>query len=153
MKFLVRRFGALALAGGTAFFAIVAPGNAQAEQFGALIISDIWAAPAAAGASTQLHMRVSNEGYDDVHLLHVTTPVAMDSKFMFASGPGVSMALDSVPIRADEIVSFNSALWIELLDLKEDLTEGDSFTATLFFASGGKATVAIIVRRLSAGRP
>lgn len=127
---------------------MVGQADAWAETFGALSITHIRAAPAVAGASTQLHMTISNEGYDDLHVLRVTSPVAAGCRFMFASEPGVSLRLDTVTIRADEMVVFDGGMWIELVALKKALADGDRFTATLHFASGGKVTIPIIVHPL-----
>lgn len=126
--------------------------RAEAEHFGALVVADFWAAPAAQGASTRLYMTVSNDGQDDVHLISVTTPVSRSTKWMYAPAPGRSMPLESVAVRADQTVSFtDGGMWIELCDLQRDLADGGRIPVTLHFADGSQMDISVPVGRGQGG--
>ncbi len=120
--------------------------HAQSEQFGPIGISKIRAVPPAGTASAKLLMTISNEGPDDVHLLHVSTPIAEGCSFVFESRPGLWQDLESIAIRADQTVRFDDGfLWIKLSGLFLELEEGDRIPVTLHFLGGADITILVPV--------
>jgi hypothetical protein len=130
-----------------ALVAAVASGGAAAheELSGDITIEHPWAMPGKAGGTTRVFMLVRNDERSPVHLLRVTTPVAEAARIGFRS-IGRDEHLESVPIPPDEKLRMDTShMWVELLNLREDLEDGETFPATIQFSDGRRVDVTIAV--------
>ena len=125
-------------------------GTARAHNLeaGRLIITHPWTDRAKLGGSSKIHMTISNEGYDYLHLTRFTTISASEARLTFAPNGTTVSYLESIAIPPNEEIDFRKArLSIELTGLKRELSEGDSFPGTLHFANGGQISIVVVVGR------
>ena len=126
--------------------AAVSGGAAAHEELsGDITIEHPWAMPGKAGATTRVFMLVRNDERSPVHLLRVTTPVAEAARIGFRS-PGRDEHLDSLSVPPDGSLRMDTShMWVELLNLREDLEDGETFPATIHFSDGRQVDVVIAV--------
>lgn len=120
--------------------------TAHDTMLGPLVIEGLSASAAPSGASSRLSMRIANAGYDDLHLLDVSSPVARSTTLTFHGGPGESARLDSIRLSAQELTDIGSNhLWIHLVGLRKALLAGDEVPFKLHFANGHQVTLHAVV--------
>ncbi len=125
------------------------PARLAAEDFnqiGRLQIVHSWARPAALGESTRLHMKIVNDGFDDLHVVKLTSPVATNVQIALIAPRGRSVPLDSITGTAHEIIDLGTSHFRVVLDgLSRDLRAGDQFPLTLHVAPFGTITTSVTV--------
>jgi copper(I)-binding protein len=118
--------------------AVVVAGTAKADEppdhHGQIIVEDVWVTPATEDSRSMLHFRITNEGYDHVHLLGVETPVAGHTRIVGRIGDHKTATLDSFGVSTNSSLDLTSGhLWIELRQLTRDLKAGESIPLELVF--------------------
>ena len=126
------------------------PAFAASYRLGTLEASQPWSRPAAAGMNGAGYLSVSNKGTTPETLNAVETPAATRVEIhRMSMGPGgvMSMKPEAGPSLAPgQTVMFGpGGLHLMLIGLKQPLKVGDSFPATLVFASGARLKVAFKV--------
>ncbi len=125
------------------------PARLAAEDFnqvGRLQIVHSWARPAALGGSTRLHMKIVNDGFDDLHVIKLTSPVATNVQFALVAPRGRMVPLASITVPAHETMDLGSAHFRIVLDgLSRDLWAGEQFPLTLHVAPFGTITTIVTV--------
>lgn len=126
------------------------PAFAASYRLGNIEVSQPWSRPAAAGMNGAGYMSVSNKGTRAETLKAVETPAAARveiHRMSMGSGGVMSMKPEAGPTLAPgQTVAFGpSGLHLMLVGLKQPLKVGDSFPATLVFASGARLKVAFKV--------
>lgn len=125
--------------------------NACTPASGTLTISDAWARPAAAGDNGAVYFSIENGTVTDDMLLaaSIDTAEVAEVHMSMQSDQGVmSMQMqEAVQVPAGEDIPFKpGGLHIMLVDLKQDLKVGDTFTLTLHFEKAGEITVQVEVK-------
>jgi copper(I)-binding protein len=113
-------------------------------------VLEAWApAGGKSGGEAPLYMTVVNDGSAADTLTRVRCPVAWASEpRMTDRGEGApsSRAVKSVSIPANSTVKFeHGGYYVALLQLKEPLREGDSFSCSMTFGSGGPKEIKVKV--------
>ena len=125
--------------------------SACAPSSGALTVNETWARPASIGENGAVYFVIQNETTSDDALISVSTDIAStaEAHMSMLNDQGVaSMQMqEAVMVPAGESVTFKpGGLHIMLVDLKQDLKIGDTFTLILQFEKAGEITVQVEVR-------
>lgn len=124
---------------------VSAPALATGQRVGRLEIEHPWSRPAPAGGNGAGYLTIRNHGPAADALVGVQTPVAARAEMhqMSMAASVMSMRrLARTPLPATRTTAFApGGLHLMLIGLKRPLKAGDSFPATLAFASGGRITV------------
>ena len=124
----------------------------DSDHIGRLQIVHPWARPAAAGESTRLHMKIVNDGFDDLHVVKLTSPVATKVRLALVATRGRTVPLPSITVLAHEVMDLGSSHFRVMLDgLSRDLWAGEQFPLTLYFAPLGKVTTTVTVGEIADG--
>jgi len=122
-----------------------APAAAATYRLGGLEAAQPWSRPAAAGMNGAGYLTLSNRGKAAETLTAVETPAAARVEVHRSSMAGGVMSMrpqPATPIPPGQTVTFApGGLHLMLLGLKQPLKAGDSFPATLVFASGARMKV------------
>ncbi len=116
-----------------------------------LTVTDVWSRPAQAGDNGAVYFAINNGTVHGDTLLAVETTVA-DSAEMHLSMSDANGVMSmgqqlSVEVPANSTVTFEpGALHVMLLNLRNDLADGDVFTATLKMRNAGDISVTFTVR-------
>jgi copper(I)-binding protein len=113
-------------------------------------VLDAWApAGGKSGGEAPLYMTVVNNGSAADTLTRVRCPVAWASEQRITDrgeGAPSSRAVKSVSIPANSTVKFeHGGYYVALLQLKEPLREGDNFSCSMTFGSGGPKDIDVKV--------
>jgi hypothetical protein len=134
---------------------------------GRLAVQDAWSRPTAAGNNGAVYLVVSNGGSSDDVLLGASADIARavemhetmavdTSEEESSEHSGMDMGddamqmmpLDSLLIPAGEEVTFTpGAYHVMLVEIQEELVEGESFMITLHFEQAGDVEVEVVVER------
>jgi periplasmic copper chaperone A len=136
-------FAALILAGCGSLLAI--------SSSGTLTVDDVWARPAMEGGTSAVYFVIENRLNRSDTLLSAETDVAAVTELhmtnMDAEGTMKMMHQENVPIPDNQRVEFRpGGLHVMLINLNEDLNEGDHFTVTLTFEQTGQLQIEAEVR-------
>ena len=124
----------------------------DSDQIGKLQIVHPWARPAAAGESTRLHMKIVNDGFDDLHVVELTSPVATKVRLVLVATRGRTVPLPSITVLAHEVMDLGSSHFRVMLDgLSRDLWAGEEIPLTFHFAPAGQITTTVTVRESADG--
>ncbi len=116
------------------------------DQIGRLQIVYPWTRPAASGESTRLHMKIVNDGFDDLHVVKLTSPVATKVQLALVAVRGRSVPLPALTVLAHEVMDLGSSQFRIMLEgLSRDLRAGEQFPVTLHFAPFGRITTMVTV--------
>jgi copper(I)-binding protein len=129
----------------TMIFSACAPSN------GTLTINDDWARPASKGQNGAVYFIIQNDTANDDALIGASAEIAStaEAHMSMMSDQGVmSMSMqEAVQVPTGEGVTFKpGGLHIMLVNLKQDLSVGDTFTLILRFEKAGEITVQVEVR-------
>jgi len=114
-------------------------------------VSDAWARPGAEGRMSAAYFKISNFNSEDDVLVSVETDVAQTAEVheSYEREEGM-MGMREVPnldIPAQSTVRFEQGgLHVMLIDLTQQITDGDTFQLTLAFEKGDSVTVDVPVR-------
>lgn len=118
----------------------------DSDHIGRLQIVHPWARPAAAGESTRLHMKIVNDGFDDLHVVKLTSPVATKVQLALVATQGRTVSLPSITVLAHEVMDLGSSHFrVMLVGLSRDLRAGEEFPLTLHFAPFGRIITTVTV--------
>lgn len=125
--------------------------NTAAIQGDGIQVSDAWARPGAEGRMSAAYFLVSNFNMEDDKLLSVDTDVARTAEVheSYEREEGM-MGMREVPqldLPAQSTVRFEQGgLHVMLMDLTQQLSDGDMFKLTLAFEKADSVTVDVPVR-------
>jgi len=125
--------------------------NTAAIQGEGIQVSDAWARPGAEGRMSAAYFLVSNFNVEDDKLLSVDTDVARTAEVheSYEREEGM-MGMREVPqlnLPAQSTVRFEQGgLHVMLMDLTQQLSDGDMFKLTLAFEKADSVTVDVPVR-------
>ena len=126
------------------------PAAAEDLDIGRLRIVAPQAGAAPAGATSRLRMRIVNGGYDGVHILRMSSPVADEVRMTLDTNGGPARALPSLSVPANEGVDLSTTnLRVVLHGLRRRLKAGEKISLTLHFSGGQRVPVEVNV----AGKP
>lgn len=114
-------------------------------------VTDAWARPGAEGRMSAAYFLISNYNTEDDVLMSVETGVAQTAEVheSYEREEGM-MGMREVPqldIPAQSSVSFEQGgLHVMLVDLRRQLSEGDTFQLTLAFQNGDSVSVDVPIR-------
>lgn len=116
-----------------------------------MTVTDVWSRPAQAGGNGAVYFNLNNGTVHGDTLLGVEADVAesVEMHLSMSDANGVmSMGQQlSVEVPANSTVTFEpGALHVMLLNLRNDLADGDVFTATLKMRNAGDISVTFTVR-------
>lgn len=142
---------AFALAGGV-------KANAQTSSASSVVVERPWARATPGGAKTgAAYLTLINNGESKDQLLGATTPVADKVQFHSTTDENGMSRMREIPVidlAPHGRTTFNpGGMHIVLVDLKQPLKEGQTFSLTLSFARAGKVDVAVPVAKVGAMRP
>jgi copper(I)-binding protein len=125
--------------------------SACAPTNGTLTVTDSWARPAQAGANGAAYFVIENGAATEDALLSTSTDVAEVAEahmsMVDANGVASMQMQEAVSIPARETVKFKpGGLHIMLINLKQDLKTGDTFTLTLNFKEAGTIVIEVPVQ-------
>jgi copper(I)-binding protein len=125
--------------------------NACGSSSGELTVQDAWARPASKGENGAVYFVIENDTDSHDALTGASTDIASaaEAHMSMQNDQGVmTMSMqDSVQIMPGENITFKpGGLHIMLVDLKQDLKVGDTFTLTLSFEKSGDITLEIQVK-------
>ncbi len=124
----------------------------DSDQIGRLQIVHPWTRPAAAGGSTRLHMKIVNDGFDDLHIVKLTSSVATKIQLALAATRGRTVPIPSMTVLAHEVMDLSSSHFRVMLEgLSRDLWAGEQFLLTLHFAPFGRITTTVTVGETADG--
>ena len=118
-----------------------------------ITISDPWARPALAEGNSAVYMVIENHTSSDDVLLTASTQAAsaVELHNVIMSGDDSAMQMfkqDDVPIPAGETVTFQpGSLHTMLIDLSDDLKEGETLILTLVFQDAGEITIEVPIEQ------
>ena len=116
------------------------------NQVGRLQFINAWTRPANAGESTRLHMKIVNDGFDDLHVIKLTSPIAAKVRLVLTEARGQTVLLPSITVLARETMDLGSASFHVILDgLSRDLRDGKQIPLTLHVAPVGQITTSVTV--------
>ncbi len=119
----------------------------DADQIGRLEFVHPWTRPAAAGESTRLHMKIVNDGFDDLHVIKLTSPVATKVRLVLIEARGRKVALPSITVLARETIDLGATHFrLTLVGLRRDLSAGEEIPLTFHIAPAGRITTIVTVR-------
>jgi copper(I)-binding protein len=136
VRFLVV-FSALA-----AILVACAPANGQLQ------VTDVWARPALAGGNSAAYFVIENGTASDDTLLSASSDVAGAVELHMTMMDNDNMQMlpqQEVPVQAGKTVFEPGGLHVMLIDLKQDLNPGDTFSLTLDFATTGAMPLEVTV--------
>ena len=122
--------------------------SACAPTNGTLTVTDSWARPAQAGENGAVYFVIENGSASEDALLSTSTDVAEVAEahmsMVDANGVASMQMQEAVSIPARETVKFKpGGLHIMLINLKQDLKTGDTFTLTLNFKEAGTIVIEV----------
>ena len=125
--------------------------SACAPSSGALTVNETWARPASKGENGAVYFVIQNDTASDDALISASTDIASpaEAHMSMMDDQGVlSMKMqEAVQVPAGESIAFKpGGLHIMLIDLKQDLKVGDTFTLILRFEKAGGITVQVEVK-------
>ncbi|HZL31382.1 MAG TPA: copper chaperone PCu(A)C [Pseudolabrys sp.] len=138
---------------------LVMPAYAQSVTVGSLKISASWARATPKGASVGGgYVTITNTGTVPDRLVGGSTPVAGRFEIHEMSMDNGVMKMRMLPrgieIKPDETVNFKPGGYhVMLVGLKQQLTQGQHFKATLEFEKAGKVDVDFVVEGIGAQAP
>ena len=122
------------------------------DQIGRLEFIHPWTRPAAAGKSTRLHMKIVNDGFDDLYVVKLTSPVATKVRLVLIESRGRKVVLPSITVLARETIDLGATHFRVTLDgLSRDLWAGEEIPLTFHFAPAGQITTTVTVRESADG--
>ena len=118
----------------------------DSEQIGRLRFVHPWTGQAAAGGATRLHVKIVNDGSDDLHVVKVTSPIATRVRVVVIAARGQPVRLPSITLFAHESMDLDlSLIRVSLEGLRRDLRAGEQFPVTLHMAPFGRITTTVTV--------
>lgn len=125
--------------------------SACAPSSGALTVNETWARPASKGENGAVYFVIQNDTASDDALISASTDIASpaEAHMSMMDDQGVmSMKMqEAVQVPAGERIALKpGGLHIMLIDLKQDLKVGDTFTLILRFEKAGGITVQVEVK-------
>lgn len=125
--------------------------SACTSTSGALTVNEIWARPAFKGENGAVYFVIENgtDSHDSLTRASTDIASAAEAHMSMQNDQGVmTMSMqDSVQIMPGENITFKpGGLHIMLVDLKQDLKVGDTFTLTLQFEKAGEITLQVEVK-------
>ncbi len=107
---------------------------------------------AAAGETTRLHMRIVNDGSDDLHVVMVTSPIATRVRLVLIEARGQPVRIPSITLFAHESMDLDlSQIRVSLEGLRRDIRVGEQFPLTLHMAPFGRITTTVTVGKPAHG--
>ena len=126
----------------------------DSDQIGRLRFVHPWTGQAAAGETTRLHMKIVNDGSDDLHVVKVTSPIATRVRLVLVEARGQPVQLPSFTLFAHESMDLDlSHIRVSLEGLRRDLRVGEQFPVTLHMAPFGRITTIVTVGEPVHGGP
>jgi len=119
-----------------ATFGLLGPAAADPapSHHGRITVENVWITPGRTGDQSMLRFRIINESEDPVHLLGVTTPIALDTRIIGRIGDHETATFESVSVRADTDLDLTSDhMWIELGPLTREVKSGETIPLELVF--------------------
>lgn len=148
MKRLITILVMLVLIGGV-FTACNAVSGVERSQEGDLQITDAWARPGQAGGTSAVYFVIENKGEEET-LLRAACDAAGMTELHMSKMEGDTMKMqpqENVPLASGEKTEFKpGGLHVMLMNLKEDVSVGDTLTVTLTFDKAGTIEVQAPVR-------
>jgi copper(I)-binding protein len=115
-----------------------------------LLVQDAWSRPGQAGGTSAIYFTIDNPLETADTLLGVTSDAAETVEMHMTQMENDVMTMipqRTVPITALSTIKFEpGGLHVMLINLKNDLKAGESFSATLSFDKAGPVTVNITVK-------
>ncbi len=125
----------------------------DSDQIGRLQFVHPWTGQAAAGEATRLHMKIVNDGPDDLYVVKVTSPIATKVQLVLIEVRGQPVHLSSITLFAHETIDLDlSHIRLSLEGLRRDLRAGEKFPLTLHIAPFGRITTSVTVGDSADGR-
>ena len=116
------------------------------DQVGRLQIVHPWTRPAARGESTRLYLKIVNDGFDDLHVVKLTSPIAAKVRLVLIAARGEMLQLPSITVAAHETLDLGSAHFRVLLEgLSRDLLPGEQFPLTFHVPPFGRIETRVTV--------
>ncbi len=145
-------FRSIAFAAGL-FSASPAPSVAdESDQIGRLQFVHPWMGQAAAGETTRLHMKIVNDGSDDLHVVKLTSPIATRVRLVLIEARGQPVRIPSITLFAHESMDLDlSQIRVSLEGLRRDIRVGEQFPLTLHMAPFGRITTTVTVGKPAHG--
>jgi hypothetical protein len=117
-----------------------------------ITVSQAWVAPTeAVGTDVALSMTLTNEGAESDALVRAACPFAnFSEKRTIDHGEGApsNRAVPNIPVPAhDKVTMAETGFHVELLQLREPLVEGATFTCNLSFRKAGAMEIRVKVSR------
>jgi len=117
---------------------------------GALSVERAWVAPSdAVGVDVGLYMTIKNEGDEADAMIRAACPFAnFSEKRTVDVGEGglANRAIANIPVAAHSTLTMTSKTYhVGLLQTRDKLTAGDSFTCNLSFRRAGAMEVKVVV--------
>jgi copper(I)-binding protein len=127
-----------------------------AETFENIEISDIWARPSLGKQkNSAIYMNMLNKGSEEDQLIKAETDIAGKTVFHQSGeedGVMKMIHVDQVSVPKNLTVQFKpKGLHVMLINLKQNLKEGDKFTLGLTFEKAGYTEIEVPVRAMSQG--
>ncbi|WP_439361616.1 copper chaperone PCu(A)C [Bradyrhizobium sp. DASA03007] len=132
--------------------------NAQTSSASSVVVERPWARATPGGAKTgAAYLILINNGEAGDQLLGATTPVADKVQFHSTTEENGMSRMREMPV-VDLVphakTTFDpGGMHIMLVDLKQPLKEGQTFSLSLTFAKAGKVDVTVPVAKVGAMRP
>ncbi|MGL3108836.1 copper chaperone PCu(A)C [Bradyrhizobium sp. BR 1432] len=132
--------------------------NAQMSGSSSIVVERPWARATPGGAKTgATYLTLINNGESPDQLLGATTPVADKVQFHSTTEENGMSRMREMPV-VDLVphakTTFDpGGMHIMLVDLKQPLKEGQTFSLSLTFAKAGKVDVTVPVAKVGAMRP
>ena len=116
---------------------------------GGLSVEGAWVPPSEAGVDIGLYMTVKNDGDEPDALLRASCPFAnFSEKRTVDVGEGglANRAIPNIPVAAHSTLTMTAKTYhVGLLQTRDKLTEGQSFTCNLSFRKAGPMEVKVTV--------
>ncbi|RXH42596.1 copper chaperone PCu(A)C [Bradyrhizobium zhanjiangense] len=132
--------------------------NAQTSSASSVVVERPWARATPGGAKTgAAYLTLINNGEAPDQLLGATTPVADKVQFHSTTEENGMSRMREMPV-VDLVphakTTFDpGGMHIMLVDLKQPLKEGQTFSLSLTFAKAGKVDVTVPIAKVGAMRP
>ncbi len=124
----------------------------ESDQIGRLQFVHPWTGQAAAGEATRLHIKIVNDGSDDLHVVRVTSPIATTVRLVLVEARGQLVRLPSITLFAHESMDLDvSNIRVSLEGLRRDLRSGEQFPLTFHMAPFGRITTTVTVGKPAHG--
>ena len=118
----------------------------DSDQIGRLQFVHPWTGQAAAGEATRLHMKIVNDGSDDLHVIKVTSPIATNVRLVLIEVRGQRVQLPSITWFAHDTMDLDvSNIRVSLEGLRRDLQVGEQFPLTFHLTPIGRITTTVTV--------